>query len=470
MFVINFLFFEKQFMKKISLGLILFFSFAVTASAADLMRAYQDALVSDPVYQQAVAERLSQQKEVPINFAPLLPQAVVNGGPTLSRVHVAGTEYAPAQSTTTRGYSVALTLTQTVFNFSQFAALASAKASSKQADAAFNAATQNLMMRVAAAYFAVLRDEDTLVYNEANKKAYAKQLDQINEEFKVGLKTITDVYTARASFDTASAIYIAAQTALANDKENLRAITGTLYTSVLPLSEKFPLISPQPANVEQWVSTAARQNWKIRAAEFANQVARDNIKRQYAGHLPTVNLEGTYNVGYNNSVGAAAANSYMSATSLAVSSSHYTNSSVSLNIGVPIFQGGLVTAETNKAKYNYQVTTQQLEQILRSTLSMTRQSYLGIIAGIQQLNADKQAIKSIKSSLSGLEAGYEVGTQTLVDVLNQQQRVFQIQSQYATDRYNYIINLLTLKNAAGTLAQEDLAAINAWLEERSERN
>jgi outer membrane protein len=226
----------------------------------------------------------------------------------------------------------------------------------------------------------------------------------------------------------------------------------------------------------RWVDTAEQQNWNIRAAEYARQAALENIKQQNAGHFPTVSVQGTYNVAYNSTIsdvgiGTVSNPSTVSTFPYAPPQVHTQNATVSLNLGVPIFQGGLVVAQTNQAKYNYQAAVQQLEQSVRGTINTTRQSYLGIISGIEQIHADKQAIKSTISSLHGLQAGYRVGTQTLVDVLNQQQKVFQAQTQYATDRYAYVNNLLSLKQAAGTLSQDDLQAINAWLLDRnSEEN
>ncbi len=455
-------------MKKSLFALILLFAIESNAVAGtDLMQVYNQALTSDPTYQQAIAQSLATGEGVPINLSPLLPQASISGGPSLNKIHTTG-----EGSATSKGYSFTLNLTQTVFNYAQWKALSGARATAKQADATLFAAAQSLMIRVAEAYFTVLKDEDNLLYNQANKEAFAKQLDQIKQQYNVGLKTITDVYTAQASYDTASAGYIAAETLLADDKENLRAITGILYPTLAPLSESFPLISPQPADMESWVQSAELQNWSIRSAQFANLAALENVKQQNAGHFPTLSLQGSYNVSYNSntadlaavSAGTGATNpSTTTASTFAPVAAHTQDAAIALNLGVPIFQGGLVVASTNQAKFNYQASSQQLEQTVRSTVNTTRQSYLGIISGIRQIQADKEAIKSTISSLEGLQEGYKVGTQTLVDVLNQQQKVFQAQTSYATDRYAYVDNLLLLKQAAGTLSQADLEAVNAWL-------
>jgi outer membrane protein len=458
-------------MKKTSLLFLALISFSLNAmGATTLVQVYEQAVESDPVYQQAIAQRYATGEGVPISRSALFPQASILGGPLINKNHVSGLPGQSAFSSTSRGYSVTLSVSQTVFNYAAFKSLSGAEDTSKQANAALNAATQSLMLRVAEAYFAVLKDEETLLYNGANKKSFSKQLDQISQQFKFGLKTQTDVFTSRAAYDSANAQYIAAQTTLMDDQENLRAITGVLYPNLATLNEDFPLISPQPANMNAWVETAERQNWSIKSAEFANLAAMENIKQQRAGHFPTVSVDGSYNVAYSNTLGPSANNGGVVTDAddsgnvgLLPGATHSSDKSVALNLGIPIFSGGLVVAQTNQAKFNYQVTSQQLEQTVRSSVNTTRQSYMGIMSGIRQIQADRQAIRSTISSLDGLREGYRVGTQTLVSVLNQQQQVFRAQTQYAADRYAYVINLLTLKQAAGTLSEDDLQAINAWL-------
>lgn len=427
-------------------------------ASTNLLQAYEQALTSDPIYQQAISQQLSTKEGVPISLSSLLPAAAFQLVPAINKVFNSGDTVAPPHDIV-KTYAATLTLSQTIFDFGKFANLSGAKALNKQADAILNAAMQNLMLRVAQAYFNVLKDGDNVIYNKANKEAFAKQLDQIKQQYKVGLKTITDVYTAQASYDTASSGYIAAQTTLADDQEALRAITGNIYPSISTLSEDFPLISPNPDDMEAWVSTALTQNWSIKAAQYASQSAMENIKQQFAGNLPTLNTQGSYTVNYSRDT----TGSFVSPPG----TTKTRDLGVALTLNVPIFQGGYVVASTQQARYNYQLAVQQLEQTIRATATTTRQSYLGVIAGIQQVRADKQAIKSTISSMEGLNEGYHVGTQTLVDVLNQQQKVFQAQTTYATDRYAYVINLLTLKQAAGTLSQQDLEAVNAWLVEKS---
>lgn len=442
--------------------------------AANLIEVYQQAQCSDPIFQQAIAQRLSTKEGVPITAAALLPNIQFTAVPQISRIGYAGSNYVPVinspassaafinpRNLTDRMYTMTLTLTQTVFNFTQFSAVAQQVILSHGADATLNAALQSLMIRVASAYFAVLQDEDNLSYADASKAAFAEQLDQIRQQYKVGLKTLTDVYTAQASYDSAVATYIAAQTTLTNDRENLRVITGVFYPHLSALSDNFPLLTPKPDDIECWVRRSIVQNWTIMAARYNVSSARENINGQLAGHLPYANIQTTFSKETSDNI-----NNYLS---FAERKGPGTTSdrSIALNFTMPIFAGGGVVAQTNKAKYDFEVAQQQLEQTIRSTINTTRQSYLGIVAGISKIKADKEAIKSSISSLEGLEASYHVGTETLVDVLNQQQKVYQAQTQYAIDRYAFVNNILALKQGAGTLSFTDLCAINAWLiEER----
>lgn len=428
---------------------------AVEVRAADLLDAYQHALCSDPIYQQAIAQHFSDKENVPISLSRLLPQAGINVSEFWVKSRSSGViSLVGGQSY--RGYDAFLDIKQTIFDFGKFAAVDNAYSISKEADANVNAAIQALIIRVANAYFAVLRDEDNLVYIKSTKAAFAKQLDQVTEQYKVGLKTVTDKYTAEASYDSAVANMIAAETQLKDDRENLRVITGVYYAHLSPLNDSFPFVRPRPANMEAWVATSLRQNWSIKSARYAANAARAVIKEQFAGHLPTLEAEGSYDLNFERIMSS-------SSPFFPTGASKTRTATLKLNLAVPLFAGGGVIAKTHQAQYNYAVACQNLEQQIRTVVNSTRQSYLGVIAGISKINADKKAIQSATSALDGMQEGYRVGTQTLVDVLNEQQVVYQAQTQYAADRYAYVNNVLALKQAAGTLSQNDLAAINAWL-------
>ena len=456
----------KKFVKKI-LFFISILCWQSIAQAANLMEVFRQAMGCDPIYQQAIAQRLATKEGVPISMAAILPNISFSASPYVERIGQSGSLFDPVLSSggtylnprnmTQRTYVMTLTVNQTIFNFAQYYTIAQNVELSKGADANLNAALQSLMIRVAKAYFTILQDEDTLSYAEASKLAYAQRLDQEQQQYKVGLKTITDVYTAQASYESAVATVIQSETQLENDKENLRVMTGVFYSHLSSLNDDFPLISPVPSNVEEWVKISLLQNWSIKAARYNASAAREVVNQQFAGHLPTVSGQIQYQKNVTDYI-----NNYQTFTSRNGPGTISTRD-VALTLNVPIYSGGGVSALTRQAVDNYGVAREQLIQTVRQTSSTTRQSFNSLVAGISKIKADKQSIKSRISSLEGLEASYQVGTETLVDVLDQQQKVFQSQTDYAKDRYAFVNNILALKQAAGTLSFDDLCAINAWL-------
>lgn len=449
-------------MKKSGLCLLtLFFSLPPLCQAASLSEVFRQALSSDPAYQQVISERLSTQEGVPISFSSLLPSLSASLNPSLNKQSISGAASTfEAGSITNRGYTFGLNANQTVFDFSKIANLMGARALSKQADATLSAATQDLMTRVTRAYFTILQDEENLVYSKANKTWLAKLLDQVKQQYRVGLKTITDVYATRANYDSAVAEFITAENLVQTDRENLRVITGKYYEQINKLGGNFPFVRPQPANMNAWVKKAEQQNWSIKAEQYAVANKLQVIRQQFSGHLPTLNA----NAAYTNNYAYTAQSLFLLGTPVRQSGPTRTiNKSVGLTLNLPLFQGGYVSAQTQKARYDYETEVQILEKTFRNTLNVTRQSYLNVIASISKIAADRQAIKSAQSALEGMHEGYRVGTKTIVDVLQQQQSLFSAQKNYAQDRFDYIINLLLLKQAAGTLSGKDLEAINSWL-------
>jgi outer membrane protein len=430
------------------------------AHAINLLDVYQQALIHDPIFQQAIAQRLAAKESVPIHLAALLPKAAITSTPAVSRIQNDGVLGNTVGSYSERSYQINAVITQTLFDFTQFSTFKSAKIESKQADAIFNLALQTLILRVTKAYFTILQDEDNLRYTLSNKASTKKQLEQTILQYKVGLKTLTDVYTAKAAYQTSISNVIVAETSLADDKENLRAITGEIYPSYAILNDEFPLIPPQPTQMETWVALATKQNWQIKSAQYAREIASQIVKQQAAGHLPVLNVEGLYNSCYARNTGGTGPDGDILQPAGA---SRTQDKTVELNLTIPLFSGGEVSAQTRKAKYNLQVSAKKLEETVRNTINFTRQYYLGVIAGVSKITADKLSITAIKSSLNGMQEQYQMGTVMLVDVLYQQEKLLDAEQRYATDRYAYINNLFALKKEAGTLAPQDVYAINAWL-------
>lgn len=446
---------------------ILFALTSTSVFAANLLEVYQQAQLSDAEYQEAVMRRLSVNEGVPISIAALLPNISAQFSPSITHMSYSGSgvqtdvngNTISPKNNTQRFYNLQLTATQTVFNFAQFTQVAGSVSTAKAADADINAAAQQLMVRVAQAYFAILQDEDNLAYSEASKSAFKAQLDEAKQQHEVGLKTITDVYTAKARYDSAIANCLSMQAVLTNDRENLRVITGKYYPHISRLSEHFPLVSPHPAQIEIWVNKALAQNWMIKSYQYKAQTALQNVRRQFAGHLPTLNIQGTLQRQYSDNINGY--NTYLQRNGPAVEN----DKQIGLNLTVPLFAGGGVVAQTNQARYDYEASQQQLEQVTRKVVNTARQSFLNVMAGIGKVSADKQAVTSNIHSLQGMEESYRAGSETLFNVLNQQQILLNTQTQYALDRYAFVNDILVLKQAAGTLSFDDLRAINVWLVE-----
>lgn len=431
----------------------------VTAQAADLLEVYQQALKSDPTFKKAEADWLTAKENLPLALtgsgaagSGLFPNVTFTGD--LERNYLRQHYNTKARGTyEAADYSV--TLTQPIFNVATWKSIASASFSAKAATATYLAAAQDLMQRTAFAYFEVLRANDSLKYVLAQKEQDLHQLDTARQKFKVGLIAITGVYDAQASYDADIASEIGARNNLANQIENLRAITGVDYRRVASLRDHIPLVVPVPNNISRWVQTADDQNYLLKADNFSRLSAHENISEAQAGRYPTVNFVGSYS---HNTAGAADSNALQN-----IIRARQTSASYDLDFNFPLFQGGYVFAHTAQARYQYQSAAQQMEIDHRNVVNQTRQAFLGVQAGISQVKADKQAIVSAKNKLAATRAGYVVGTRTMVDVLDAVTNLTQAQQNYANDRYNYVENIIQLKEQAGILSPHDLVLINRWL-------
>ncbi|PIZ04701.1 MAG: channel protein TolC [Gammaproteobacteria bacterium CG_4_10_14_0_8_um_filter_38_16] len=432
--------------KLIKIGVCVAMVLSSSAYADNLMRVYQQALHSDPIFAQAKSTWESQKMNLPIAEAGYLPQLSVagNGDRVNDQTNAGGTGTVTSNDWE---YGYTLTLTQPIFDFGAWSAIKNASASVKAATANYIAAQQSLMQRTATAYFSVLQAYDQLRYTIANKRAVWQQYVTAREQFKVGLIAITDEYNARSSYDQVVAQQISAQNNLNIQLENLRAITGHEYRSLSGLG-RLPMLRPQPNNINRWVTIATQQNYGIKAQNYNVLAAMETIKQQQAGGYPVLDAQGSY------------ADTHVTTSG---SLSWEQKGSAGLALTYQPIQGGLVIASTKQARYNYVTASGQLEQVHRNVVNQARSSFLSVLSSISRVTADKQTIISAKNSLEATKAGFHAGTRTMVDVLNALSALYQAQQQHANDQYAYINNLIALKAAAGTLSVRDLQKINAWL-------
>jgi outer membrane protein len=435
----------------VALGLV-----AAPAWAEDLLTAYNQALQNDPTFKTAEASLQATRELLPISRSYLLPS--ISGSASTGRAHINQTsgDHSTAFDQKIRQY--ALNINQVLFDYRAWAGLKNANAQVKQGYANYNAAVQNLIVRVATAYFAVLQAHDQLVATQAQKRSLQEQLNQTQEQFKVGLIPITGVQQVKASYDATVAQEIANQATVADKLEELRAITNVFPTQLMGIQHNPPLVAPVPQDINAWADTATKQSYALKASYYEMVAAKENVGIQRGGHFPTVSATGSYS--YTNQNQAANGSS---ASGIVLSPNFNHSVTVGVGVDVPIFSGGQVSAQTRQAAAQYAQASAQLEQTHRSTLTQTREAYLGVISGISKLKADQQAIVSNQSSLDSTKAGYQAGVNTITDVLQQQSNLYNAQTALANDQYNYLISLINLKQAAGTLAPEDVEVLNSWL-------
>lgn len=426
---------------------------APAAHAQDLLGVYNRALKHDPQFASVRSNYQAKLELRPQAKAQLyLPSIDFTANIARNWQNITAANFLGPGTTTSspifNSSQFTLSITQPIYHYDRFIALKQADNQIRQAQVAVDAAQQDLILRVAKAYFGVLAAHDNLKFAKAEKNALGRQLDQTKQRFDVGLIAITDVQEAKAGYDTAIAQEIAAKNQVDTAREALREITGSYPKELDPLGNKMPLISPDPENINAWTTTTLKQNLQIMAAQLAAQNAAEEINRQYAGHLPTLDLVGSQ--AFASSGGR-------------FGSSDIDERAIGLQMNLPIYEGGQVLSRTREAQHLHEEALDQLVQQKRAAQRQARDAYLGVISQISQVKALKQAVVSNETSLKATEAGYEVGTRTAVDVVNAQRSVFQAKSNYAQARYNYILDTLSLKNAAGTLSPADLKLVNSWI-------
>ncbi|MCH1920011.1 outer membrane channel protein TolC [Shewanella sp. A3A] len=417
---------------------------ANTASADDLLQIYQQALTNDPVVLQAKARRDQTFEAIEENRAPLLPTVSAQVG------YNKGWQ---DPGNDTRGLSGTVNLNQVIYDHSAWVGLNLAEKAASQADTVYAASLQQLIIRVTTAYFNVLSAKDTFEYQQAEKRAIERQLEQTKQRFAVGLTAITDVHEAQAQYDLATAAVIAAQNDLTNSYEALREITGIDHKDLKVLdTQRFSASKPAPEMPNEWQKLAEDNNLSILSNRLAKDIAKETIKLREAGHLPSLSLNASYSKGLDRNIDG-------------VSQPDLDDSSVGVMLSVPIFQGFSVTSQVKQAKYAFVEASQALEQTHREVVRSVRSNFNDVTASMSSIRAYEQSVISAESALKATQAGFEVGTRTIVDVLNSTYNLYNAKRQLSTARYSYINSILALKQAAGTLTEADVTNINNGLTE-----
>lgn len=420
-----------------------------TTRADDLISVYKQALISDPQYQAALEAHSAALEIVPQARSALLPNIGIGGD--VSRERFDPRNEGETNYSTNQIYSIGLR--QTLYQRERFIQLQQADNRVMQADAQLIAAQQDLIIRVARRYFLVLAAHDNIDFVTADKDAISRTLEQAEQQFAVGLAPITDTLEAQARYDIAVSNEINAEQLLSDTEEALRELTGELPVAPEILQKDIPLLKPEPANLDAWVDAANQQNPLVLAATAATEIAKQEIQVQNSGHYPSLEATADY--------------SYLDNTFGGVLPLERNDSAIGLELNIPIYQGGLVSSQTRQSRYEYNQAMEELTQQRRATERQTRDNYRGVLAGIQRVEALYNAVLSNEKAVQAAEAGFEVGTRAIIDVLNAQRDLLEARRDYARSRYDYLLDTLELKQAAGTLSSVDLAQVNNWLVENN---
>ena len=431
----------------------------------NLLDVYHMALENDAQLAAAQASMKATQETVNQSRATLLPTLGLS----------ANTQYNKTSSDFTSGLEVddnynshgwGATLTQPLFNMNSWFNYEQAKAVGDQASAVFANAQQQLILRVAESYFNVLRAEDSLMTAKAQERALKQQLDQARERYNVGLIAETDVLDARAAYDNARVARIQAENQVFVSYEGLRTIVNQDVTDIAQLEKAMPVVAPMPNNPEEWVNTALANNLGLKAAREGLIASESKVKASKSGHAPTVNAFASYNYSSSNSSSARQPRTIGADQHIATGDGKQTV--LGLQFDLPIFSGGATSSVTRQASYQLVEAQENFDQQLRDTNANTRNLLRTATSDVDRVHASCQVIISSESALKATQSGYEVGTRNITDVLDSQQQLYSSISNYLNTRYDFIVNTLKLKQAAGTLSPADLEELNQWMTDASD--
>ncbi len=445
---------------------------APLSSSESLLDIYEIALDNDAQLKAEIAQYRADLELKTLALAPLLPQVRTGISRSIrdsENARLSITDFENGQvvikdqtsGSRTETTSYDINLSQTLFDLSAWFSWRAGNERSKQAEATLAAAQQNLIVRVSEAYFGVLRAQDNLLAAKAQERALARQLEQTRQRFNVGLIAITDVYEAEARYDLAGVTRIIEENNVAVARERLSVLTGQTHGQLLLLSDDFTPEAPTPTDRSAWVDFALANNFELSAVRFAEEAARQNAKSQQMGHAPTVIAQ----IGYSESETTGRVTP-PNAFNLPPRSEG-DNESFQIRLDMPLYAGGAVSANRRRAAEQFNAARENRINLTRNTMTASRSLHMTVSSDVVRVTARKQAIKSAQSALNATVAGYEVGTRNIVDVLNAQNAVFAAQRDYANSRYDYVLNSMRLKENAGTLSPEDIAALESFLIEPS---
>lgn len=432
----------EQICKHIIILTVLLVSSALPAME-NLVSILKIAEESDPIYKEAKISALAIAEKVPQARAQIFfPRIAIRASSNRVRDDISTTSFGANGISKYNSRNYGINLTQPIYHHDRLITLSQADKRLQKAQLEVIIAHQNLIYRVAETYFLILAAQDNLLFTKAQTKSLQDQLKQTEQRFNVGLIPVTDLEEARAGYDRASAELIQANHLIDDTRERLWEITERYHSTLEPLAEELPLVTPDPSDIEIWTATAVENSLVLKSANLVSGIAKQEIRRQSSKSLPTLDVIGSH--GYGRQGGRFGA-----------SKIHKSNIGVEFNM--PIFEGGKTLSLTKEAKYKHDAAIEQLESTRRAVQRETRQAYLGIMSQISTVVALEQAVISTTTALHSTRAGFEVGTRTAVDVVTAEKLLSQAKRNYARAKYDYVLEVLRLKKATGTLAPSDLA-------------
>ena len=424
------------------------------AQADDLLTVYQQALLNDPVVLKSQAQFMIVKEDIVQARSVLLPQITANGGYNTGEQESYSTFSKSIIESEFSSLTYGASLNMQLYHHDSWLRLNNAEKAAHQSDLTYQVAKQDLITRVAKAYFDLLSTKDDLVFATAEKDAIARQLEQTKQRFSVGLTAITDVYEAQAQFDSAVTEEIRAENAIYQAEEELRVITNTYPKNVSVLNtQRFSTSTPVPNSANEWQVTAEAKNLDLITAKVGIDIAQDNIDIARAGHYPTLDFGASYSGQDDEST----------ISDITTDVPDVNSYSLGVQLSIPIYSGGAIQSSVRKAQNSFVLASQDLSLTHRSVVRTTRNAYNTVIAAISAIKAFEQSVLSAQKALEATEAGFEVGTRTIVDVLDSTKNLYNAKRNLSTTRYAYIQNVLLLKRAAGTITDQDINAINSGL-------
>ncbi len=426
---------------------------APLSTKTDLVTVYQEAANNNADLAAARADYQARREVVPQARSGLLPNLSAGANLSDTRTEIDS----PAITSSRSGTVYQANLSQPLFRADRWFQLQAAEATSEQAALELSATEQNLILQSAETYFAVLRAQDFLASTKAEEAALKRQLDQANERFDVGLSDKTDVLEAQAGFDTARANRIIAEGQVDDAFQALITLTNRDYSAIEGIQHSLPILAPTPNDAKAWVDTAAAQNLNLQASSYAVAAAEETLRQRKSGHAPTLDAVASYQKGDNDSLG------FSNTGTPPTFSGDVEQRSIGLQLNIPLYSGGLTSSQVREAYQRLSQTEQLRESLRRQIVQDTRNLHRAVNTDVETVQARKQSIISNQSALEATEIGYQVGTRNIVDVLDAQRQLYNSVRTYNNARYDYILNNLRLKQAAGTLSPADLEALGDYL-------